>query len=81
MTCPICNGGTKIIDSRKDSDSVIRYRKCRDCGYKFPTIEIDEDIYRRRKVTTADSDKKIKKFVAALREITGKLNDLGDKYD
>ena len=81
MTCPICDGNTKIIDTRKDCDHVIRYRKCKECGLKFPTIEVDEDIYHRRKKSNAESDKKIKKFVAALRELTGKLSDLGDKYD
>ncbi len=81
MTCPMCDGSTKIIDTRKNSDHVVRYRRCSSCGYKFPTIEVDEDIYHRRKKSNADSDKKMKKFVEALREITGKLNDLGDKYD
>ena len=81
MTCPVCDGSTKIIDTRKDCDHVVRYRRCKECGFRFPTIEVDEDIYRRRKETNTESNKKIKKFVAALREITGKLSDLGDKYD
>lgn len=83
MTCPICDGKTRIIDSRKDCDHVLRYRKCAECGYKFPTIEVDEDIYRRRKEKNKNSEnnEKIKKCIAALRELTSKLNEIGDKND
>ena len=47
MTCPVCNGDTKVIDSRKNSDHIVRYRKCKKCGYRFRTLETDEDIYIR----------------------------------
>ena len=48
MTCPKCsNEKTKIVDSRADEDSVWRRRECQGCGYRFNTIEIDEDYYER----------------------------------
>jgi C4-type Zn-finger protein len=74
VTCPVCNCDTRIIDSRKNSDYVVRYRKCRGCGYRFPTVEIDEDIYRRRKTEPAsDADVKLKQIKAALKEIAAEL--------
>lgn len=77
MTCPVCDGEAKIVNTKKRCDHVLRYRKCVECGYRFPTMEIDEDIFNRK----TNSDLKIKNFVTALREIIGKLSDLGDKYD
>lgn len=47
MTCPVCFGYTKVIDSRKRIDHVLRQRKCILCGYTFNTIETDEDLYQR----------------------------------
>lgn len=48
MTCPKCNNEiTKVVDSRADDESVWRRRECQGCGYRFNTIEIDEDYYER----------------------------------
>lgn len=46
MNCPICEGTTKVIDSRGDSESVRRRRECADCGYRFFTLELDEDMLK-----------------------------------
>lgn len=54
MTCPVCGGDTKIVDSRKKDDHVMRFRKCKDCGHKFPTVEMDEDIFTRQKEAKHD---------------------------
>ena len=54
MTCPVCDGKTFVVDSRKYCDHVQRFRKCKECGYKFPTVEIDEDIYTRQKEAKRD---------------------------
>ena len=44
MTCPVCGGKTKVTDtSYPDCESVRRRRKCVDCGYKFNTIEYEEE--------------------------------------
>lgn len=49
MTCPICGGKTKIYDSRPDEETVKRRRECLECGYRFPTMEIDADMFERTK--------------------------------
>ena len=46
MDCPVCCGGTKVIDSRPEEDCVNRRRKCLLCGYTFGTVEIDKDAYQ-----------------------------------
>ena len=47
MDCPECYGRTDVADSRRQIDGVTRRRKCRSCGYRFSTIEIDIDLYNR----------------------------------
>ena len=47
MKCPVCLGDTAVIDSRDDPDAVNRKRKCKKCGYKFRTVEIDTDLYNK----------------------------------
>ena len=56
MTCPMCNGDTDVTCTRDNEDHVIRYRKCQDCGYRFTTVETDEDFYSKTKKGRA-SDK------------------------
>lgn len=41
MTCPICGGKTKVIDSAADYESVYRKRKCVECGCRFETTEME----------------------------------------
>lgn len=45
MTCPVCNGDTKVVDTRCHDDSVYRRRMCLECGHRFNTVEIDQDYY------------------------------------
>lgn len=47
MTCPQCGGETHITNSRKSCDSVRRRRECRECGYRFTTIEIENDLLNK----------------------------------
>lgn len=41
MICPECGENTEVIDSRKRlaGMTVRRRRRCKDCGYRFSTIE------------------------------------------
>lgn len=40
MTCPICGGKTRVVDSRQpDVETVRRRRECLECGYRFNTEE------------------------------------------
>lgn len=48
MTCPVCGGKTCITDSRSDGETVRRRRKCRECGHRFTTEEIDADLQAQR---------------------------------
>ena len=47
MTCPVCNGKTKILETRSDEESINRRRQCLRCGYRFSTVEMDKDLYKR----------------------------------
>jgi len=49
MNCPLCNGPTGVVDSRPDEESVHRRRRCLDCGHRFGTIELDEDLLTKPK--------------------------------
>ena len=40
MTCPKCSGDTRVIDSRADSNRVLRRRKCKECNFRFYTEEV-----------------------------------------
>lgn len=38
--CPVCAGPSKVFDTRTQNDgSILRKRKCKDCGKCFCTIE------------------------------------------
>lgn len=47
MTCPICGGETKVVDSRSELDCVHRRRVCVKCKYSFMTNEIEDDLRKR----------------------------------
>lgn len=47
MTCPVCGGQTRITDSRSDGETVRRRRECRECGHRFTTREIDNDMLKK----------------------------------
>lgn len=50
MDCPKCAGKQVfIIDSRAKTDHVWRRRECRDCGYRWNTVEVEQDLFERRK--------------------------------
>lgn len=76
MTCPMCCGDTQVTYTYDKSDHVVRDRKCRECGYRFQTLELDEDYHRR-----TEDNSETKKLVTAIREIAVQLSNLGDKYD
>ena len=62
MTCPICGGDTKVINSRDRVDYVYRRRKCVICGHLFTTEETEKvkkyDKNRKyRDIRVASGDK------------------------
>lgn len=59
MTCPLCGSDTRVVDSRKNIDHIIRRRVCAECNHAFYTIEIDCDMHRKltkRKLKNHDSE-------------------------
>lgn len=49
MTCPVCGGATKIVDSRSSraGESIRRRRECLACGHRFTTREVDAEMLER----------------------------------
>lgn len=48
MLCPLCNGKTKVSDTRSDKTSVVRRRKCQECKTVIYTTEaLDMDASRK----------------------------------
>lgn len=42
MNCPMClTGSSRVIETAKTSDMVLRYRECKSCKHRFFTKEID----------------------------------------
>ncbi len=54
MICPICEGKTKVIDSRSECDCVKRRRECLGCGHRFSTEEIEVDLRRKTENETGE---------------------------
>lgn len=44
MTCPKCFGKTTVVESVHDVDTMLRRRKCLECGRFFYTTETDIDF-------------------------------------
>lgn len=49
MLCEICEGKTRVINTRTDVDHVVRKRMCLKCGHIFYTQEIDMDYETGKK--------------------------------
>ena len=49
MLCEICEGKTRVINTRTDVDHVVRKRMCLKCGHIFYTQEIDMDYATGKK--------------------------------
>lgn len=67
MDCPVCGGSTSVLSSRTDGETVTRRRECKDCGFRFSTVEFDADLYartarRREEEITACVDKALAKL-------------------
>lgn len=41
MTCPYCNGKSRVIETIHDADCTIRRYRCAECQNQFFTEEID----------------------------------------
>jgi transcriptional regulator NrdR family protein len=61
MDCPVCGGETKIMETRKDCESVHRYRLCLECAYRFYTAEYE--VKDRTEFSRAICEKRKKRKV------------------
>lgn len=53
MWCPTCDKPTQVVDTRKyrditgTFDFVQRLRTCRECGHKFQSIEVPQEVWEK----------------------------------
>jgi len=78
MNCPVCNGTTGVVDSRPDEESVHRRRRCFDCGYRFRTIELDEDLWAKKQQKTQETPRTLQ-FSVEYDPRTGRLRLIEEK--
>jgi transcriptional repressor NrdR len=45
MKCPKCYCDSFVLDSTTKTDCVERRRECKNCGYRFNTVECDKDMH------------------------------------
>ena len=62
MTCPVCGGETKVVDSRPIEDGTRRRRQCLECDHRFTTVEIDADYYEALKPIDKKAVQKARRF-------------------
>jgi hypothetical protein len=75
MNCPKCGSKALVIDSRNSNPGKRRRRECKECGWRFSTIETvlpeskQSELGRIRKLKHIAAKKKLKKsFVAKKRK-------------
>lgn len=57
MTCPKCGSDNLgVIRTNDEVDQIIRRRECRECGYRFNTVETDSDVYERLNKKKGNND-------------------------
>lgn len=64
MTCPICGGTVRTMQSVKDCEGVYRQRKCieTNCGHVFYTTEVESDDSDYRRLTRERLDAANKRY-------------------
>jgi transcriptional regulator NrdR family protein len=75
MQCPTCHMQTDCIDSREKDFTRIRRYKC-ECGFKFSTVELIQDINNLVSITEMAQNRKLSgirsKWVEAGKQIARK---------
>lgn len=81
--CSICGGGLIVINTYHPASGPIlisRTRRCRDCGYRFRTVEVRETDYYRL-WTTATTLSSFQQILRVLMETNSPTPSLEDKSD
>jgi transcriptional regulator NrdR family protein len=74
MTCPVCGGETKVIDTAGDYEAVYRTRRCVQCEHRFSTIEFEHDDHAT--LLNLRREMKVGKEEKERRELERKANKL-----
>ena len=62
MLCEICEGKTRVINTRTDVDHVVRKRMCLKCGHIFYTQEIDMDYKTGKKPDSPEKSAQVEHY-------------------
>ena len=76
MQCPKCNAyGLACSDSRPYNETIRRRRRCMNCGYRFSTVEISVEDYRKLKDKEPETEALIADMLSYLDDFYQKLNE------
>lgn len=64
MNCPYCGEDTKVVDCRRNGETVVRRRKCLVCGKTFKTKEVT--------ITNKEYWEVTKEYLGELRQLKGR---------
>ena len=73
MTCPKCEGKTKVLESRTVELLVARKRECLECGYRFFTeeTEVEDNTAMKYYWSNSKATKRITKSITKTITKTG----------
>lgn len=83
--CPECEGKTAVIDSRENPNgSIWRRRECKNCGWRYSTVEIEECISDftelREKIAKLESQNaRYKRIINQIRQIKTNFKELEEQ--
>lgn len=70
MKCPVCNSTrSNVLDSRKREEHIHRSRECKDCGGRFSTYEITDEMYFEFKTNMNDFKEELTEFIKSYGRI------------
>lgn len=75
VQCPLCNGESKVIDSRDGETARRRRRECLSCKNRYSTYEIHANEYDRLQVLKIDMGQ-IDAAIATLRAIKAEFGEV-----
>lgn len=75
MNCPKCKSNQVfVIDSRNKEWTVFRRRECKECGYRYNTVEIEADLYEQFRSEEIQNDiKKVCTVLLDAHELASKV--------
>lgn len=80
--CPECEGKTAVIDSRENPNgSITRRRMCKNCGWRYNTVEIEEclsdfTMLREKIAKLEKQNERYKRIINQIRRIKTNFKEL-----